>query len=576
MKRHFAICVAFLCLCALSVCAFADAPGRLVPESDANAVGMTRAWFAQATVLRGREEITSVNILDGVILTTSDGGRLEAFDAETGVKLWTVDCGEGHLLPPAINSRVVVAISGTDLLVFDRFTGRKLSETALYGNPSAAPVCSEREIYVPLFSQRIMTYSIVREKVELKKVADTVQSMTDKTKDLGVAGDYWAKKFAKYNEDLEAASYAIEDIDKKHPYSCASFGIVGCAPVMGTQSYELDVVGWTTDQGWLMLGEYVRRTVDDPFKLLYKLQARPNFSYVNSSRVGNKALIPRDDVQMEPFFVPYDRSVQASRLDPESRKGGMFIIGSESGHVYAMNDISGKLLWTYLTMDAVSDRISAFDDHVYIPTESGAYYAVDLKTGLEVWRASDVKKTIAASSARLYTVDSRGRLVIIDRTNGNREKVLNIGQTKFQVFNQETDRVYIVSSDGLIQCLHETQLAEPIRHRETCKEINDRILAQMEKNAPAKKEKATVPQTTVNADDDEDSADSSASDEDDPFGEDSGDSADSSASDEDDPFGEDSGDEAASDSNEDASDSGADDDPFGADSGDEEDPFGDF
>lgn len=517
MKRHFAISIVFLSMCAFCAAAFADAPSQLIPESDANAVGMTRAWFAQATVMRGQEEVTSATLQDGTLFITTERGRLQAFDAETGVTLWTVDCGEGYLLPPGVNSKIVAAISGTNLLVYDRFTGKKLSETLLYGDPSAGPVVSEREIYVPLFSQRVMSYPIVREKKEAEKLAVTLNSMNEAVADLGQAADYWTKKFGEYNKKLDAESFAIEDINKERPYSCASFGTPMVPPIMGTQSYELDVVGWTTDQGWLILGEMTRRGDEDPFKLLYKLQARPNFSHLNSSRVGNRALIPRDDVESSPFFVPEDKSMQNMRLPSERRKGGLFIIGSESGHVYAMNDVTGMLRWTYLTPGSVSERITAFDDHAYIPTSNGDLYAVALKTGDEVWKTQDVVKTVAASSSRLYVFDSRGRLVMVNRANGEREKVLAIGQTKFQVFNQETDRVYVVTADGLIQCLHETQLAEPIRHREPLAAISARITAEMEAGLPEAPEPKKAP--VLAEEDEEDTATSETVDpDDDPFG----------------------------------------------------------
>lgn len=555
MKRHFAVSFAFVCVFALCAAALADAPGKLIPEADANAVGMTRAWFAQATLLRGQEVVTSVTFQDGTLFVTTENGRLQAFDGETGTTLWTVEVGEGHLLPPGVNSKIVAAICGTDLVIYDRFTGKKLSETVLYGNPSAGPVATEREVYVPLFSQRLNSYPIVTDKQDADKVSKTLNDMNEGAKDLGKASDYWQKKFANINESIKNASYAIENIDEKRPYSCASFGTPMVQPIVGTQSYDLDVVGWTTDQGWLILGEMLRRSDDDPFKLLYKFQARPNFSYVNDARIGNKALIPRDDVESSPFFMPEDKSMQNMRLDEKRRKGGMFIIGSESGHVYAMNDVTGMLRWTFLTRKPVSQRISAFDDHAYIPTESGDLFAVELKTGNEAWNAPDVVKTVAASQARLYVVDGRGRLVSIDRATGEREKVLNIGQTQFQVFNQETDRVYVVSSDGLIQCLHETQLAEPIRHREKLADINARIMAEMASETPAPEEKKAAPVVEEKA---APAASASSDDE------------------EDDPFGDDSDDaEAPADDVADEADSAnEEDDPFGGSSDDEEDPFG--
>ncbi len=546
MKRHFAACFALISLFALCATALADMPGKLVSESDANAVGMTRAWFAQATLLRGQENVASVTFQDGVLFTATENGRLQAFDGETGVTLWTVECGSGYLLPPGVNSKVVAAVCGTNLLIYDRFTGKKLSETVLYGNPSAGPIVSEREVYVPVYSERVLAYPIVKEDQETDKVSATLNTMTEAAKDLGNASDYWEKKLASVNDKIKNASYAIKDINAKRPYSCPGIGIPMVSPILGTQSYDLDVVGWTTDQGWLVLGEMLRRSDDDPFKLLYKLQARPNFSYVNDVRVGNKALIPRDDLECTPFFFPEDKSAQNMRLPENRRQGGLFIVGSESGHVYAMNDVTGMLRWTFLTRTPVSSHISAFDDHAYVPTESGDYFAVDLKTGEEAWVASDIAKTLSASQARLYTLDTRGRLVVVDRATGERQKVLNIGLTKFQVFNQENDRVYIVSSDGLVQCLRETQLVEPIRHRESCAAINARIMAQMAKENPelveaaAKKADAAVAAPTLDEDDEAEEEVEEA--DDDPFGSDDEDDATSAddeevEEDEDDPFG---------------------------------------
>lgn len=563
MKRHFAAGFAFICTFALCAAALADAPGKLVPEADANAVGMTRAWFAQTTLERGREEVTSATFQDGVLFVTTENGRLQAFDGETGVTLWTVEVGTAQLLTPTVNSKVVAVVCGTDLVVYDRFTGKKLSETALYGNPSAGPVATEREIYVPLFSERLAAYPIVKVKKDEDKVSSTLNTMNEAAGNLGAATEYWAAKFAKIDESIKNASYMIENLDEKRPYSCASFGVSMVQPIVGTQTYEKDIVGWTTDQGWLVLGELLRRSDDDPFKLLYKFQARPNYSYVNGvrssqsgKRVGNRALIPRDDVESQPFFIAKDKSMQNMRLDESKRKGGLFIIGTDSGHVYAMNDLSGMIRWTFLTRTPVSQRVSAFGDHAYIPTQSGDLFAVELKTGDEAWVAPDVEKTIAASQTRLYTLDSRGRIVIIDRQNGQRLKTFEIGQARYHVFNKETDRVYLVSADGLIQCLHETQLATPFRHNdETCEDISNRIYKEMRNENPEKEKSKSASTPIAVADDNEEEETEVAEEENDPF-------ADNAEAEEDDPFADDTDDSS----------SANDEDPFGGD--DEDDPFG--
>lgn len=554
MKRLFAVFAAVLSLCAFttsSVYAVGVAPSKLISEADANAAGLTRAWFAQATLGRDIEEVSSADIQDGLFLITTTDGFLQVFDAEKGTALWTVAVGDAYLLPPAVNSRVVAVVCGTRLVIYDRFNGKKLDETEVYGQPSSGPVLSERECYVPVFSEKILAYPLIRARQEQPRVSATTAAMEAIIRDNATVSAEMGAKFDNIKE-LTDSQFAIEPLDDIRPYVCATFGVALATPVMGTQTYDLDVVSWTTEQGWILYGEMLRNTDDAPFKLLYKLQDRPNFAYINERRLGNRALVPRSDVEAMPYFVPEDKSAQSMRLAPERRQGGMFIAGALSGHVYAMNDVTGLLRWTYLTEKPISERIAAFGDHAFIPTDNGDYFAITLRAGLEAWRASNIKRTVASSSSRLYTIDSLNRLAVINRETGHRLKTLDIGNTKFQVFNQWTDRIYLVTSDGLIQCLHETQQIEPLHHRESCQAIYDRILFDLYKgNVPGAED------TTPRAADDVSSGSgfsTGVTDVEDPFG--SGGTADPfGADDDDDPFG-----------------SGGTTDPFGAD--DDDDPFG--
>ncbi len=564
MKRLFtatAILLGLFAFVASNARAVDVAPSKLIPEAEANAVGMTRAWFAQATLNRGLEEVQSATIQDGVLFITTSDGFLQTFDAETGAVLWTVSVGDGYLLPPSVNSRVVAVVCGVRLLIYDRFTGKKLGETEVAGQPSSGPVLSERECYVPVFSEKILAYPLVRAKQEQLQVNAAIANMEGVIKDNATVGPEMAGKFDSVVREVDSR-FEIEPLDEIRPYVCATFGVSMTTPVMGTQTYDLDVVSWSTEKGWILFGEMERNVGDAPFKLLYKLQDRPNFAYINERRLGNRALVPRSDVEATPFYVPEDRSVQSMRLAPERRKGGLFIVGSMSGHVFAMNDVTGLLRWTYMTDKPISERIAAFGDHAFIPTDNGDYFAVALRDGKEAWRATNIARTVASSAARIYAVDTLNRLAIIDRETGARVKTLNVGATKFQVFNQWTDRVYLVTSDGLIQCLHETQQVEPLRHRESCQTINDRIVAELYKAEAASgaAKPAPAPAATETNDVEEQDED------DDPFGNNDSNAA-SADEEEDDPFGgtsDGAGSSSSGDNNED-------DDPFAGD--EEEDPF---
>ena len=583
MKRHFAIGLIF-CLMSVCVAANATAAGiaksRLVAERDAQAAGLTRAWFAQATLDRDREEVTSATLQDGVVFITTNGGVLQAIDAESGTTLWTVNVGREYLTAPAINSKIVAVLCGTRLVVYDRFSGKFLDETEVYGQPSAAPVATEREIYVPVYSQRLYAYSARRRETDRPEAQKTLEAMMEATKDAKMAEEIKAELEADYAAN-GSKQYLLAPLGETRPYQCPTLGVATAAPILGTQSYGVDRVIWTTDQGWLMIGELQRDAVNNPLQLLYKLQATPQVAYVNESRLGNRFLAPRDDVSSVPFYVPQDLSAQNMALEAPRRKGGLAIVGTDSGNVFAINDANGKVRWTYLTQSPVSERVSAFKDFaatqevaydVYVPVESGDFFALDMKTGLENWRASGVKRLISASATRLYVLDQLDRLAALDRSNGARLKTLTLAPTKFQIFNQETDRVYLVSADGLVQCLRETQQVEPLRHRdETCADVAARLARAVETGsedapAPAASNAAeTVPSVDADA-----PADEEVAEEDDPFADDS--EATEETAEEDDPFADDSEttDETATEE------TAEEDDPFADDSEatDEEDPFG--
>lgn len=563
MKRLFIQTAVILIMCAIaSTSAFAQgvAPSRLIPEKEANAAGLTRAWYAQATLNNEIDEVSSATMQDGLLLVTTTDGYLQAFDAETGNTLWVVNVGDEYLLPPAVNSEVVAAVCGTTLTIYERSSGKVLDRSELPGQPSSGPSLSDRNCFIPVFSRKILSYPIEKDKNELLTQDKTVALMKAQIEDNKTAGPEFLAKFDETKRASEER-YMIKPLNEMQPFQTATFGIAFMAPVIGTQTYPQDVLGWTTDEGALLLSNYVRNEGDVPFKLLYKLTARSSFSFIDERRLGNKAQVPSSDLASTPFFVPEDKSEQNMRVEADRRRGGMYIIGSRSGHIYALNDVAGQLRWTYLTDTSVNERISAFGDFAFIPTYNGDYFAVALRDGKEVWKATGIKRTVASSASCLYVIDNLDRLAVIDRSSGRRVATLDVNAPKFQVFNEWNDRVYLVTADGLVQCLREIRQETPVVHRESCQQIHDRLLAELNKTGSKAQSGASTPKANAPAKPAGQpgpggpgaAGPGGAPADDDPFG----------ADDEEDPFGA-----PADDADADSSD---DDDPFGAD--DEEDPF---
>ena len=77
---------------------------------------------------------------------------------------------------------------------------------------------------------------------------------------------------------------------------------------------------------------------------------------------------------------------------------------------------------------------------------------------------------VAAAKTRVYAADDNGRLVILNAASGAKLDAMPIGQGIDILVNSDTDRIYLISDGGLIQCLHEMEQTEPILHNKERKD----------------------------------------------------------------------------------------------------------
>jgi hypothetical protein len=53
---------------------------------------------------------------------------------------------------------------------------------------------------------------------------------------------------------------------------------------------------------------------------------------------------------------------------------------------------------------------------------------------------------------------------VLDANTGSRLDVLPTEALPVKLINNQTDRIYLATETGLIQCLHETELTQPLQH----------------------------------------------------------------------------------------------------------------
>ncbi|MEX2316678.1 MAG: hypothetical protein WD669_05975, partial [Pirellulales bacterium] len=101
---------------------------------------------------------------------------------------------------------------------------------------------------------------------------------------------------------------------------------------------------------------------------------------------------------------------------------------------------------------------------IYVTSTQPALSAVDAATGAPQWTATKITQFAAASRERVYTIDSLGALVVLDAASGATLDRMPTDRNSMALVNDQTDRLYLVSESGLVQCLHELGVVQPIYH----------------------------------------------------------------------------------------------------------------
>lgn len=207
--------------------------------------------------------------------------------------------------------------------------------------------------------------------------------------------------------------------DPKRPLATyRSFGRTLVQPVLSDNS-----VAWPTDGGGLYVG----------------------FAHSPGMRFRVQAM---DQINSAPAFLAPDKMF-ATSLD---------------GYVYCVNENRGHIIWKFTTGEPISHSPVALGNAVFAITDSGNMFAVHAASGSELWVASGIKHYLAGNEKRLYCQATRGELVVLDAATGSRLGSLDARRNDRPLLNAQTDRIFLGTSTGLVQCLRETNLPFPVLH----------------------------------------------------------------------------------------------------------------
>jgi outer membrane protein assembly factor BamB len=408
---------------------WASAADEIISEAAAQRCGLTRAWVTQAQVDAGQGRLQALVLCDGTLYSQSSRATLEAIDAETGQKLWSKLIGQPSFpsLPPGACKDLVATVNGSKLYVLNRYTGDILYQTAIDGVPGGGPALSTKRAYVPTASGLVYSYRL--------------DPVTDAAKELGKVDPNWATMTEDQKKD--AAKQAEEDrrenlrLHQEYvpPLACASDGRALVPPVITTQTRDEEFLTWVTDKGHLHLGRVDRRSPDS-LLIRFRVNAKGSF---NSS----------------PAYMPRDAKVGSA---------GVIFAGSSEGEVYAVSERDGEVRWKFAIGDPIADSPILIGDRLFVTSELGGLFAINAKSGKQLWYSPDIMHFVAAGRQRIYASDKLGRLRILDGRTGTVLDIMQTGGLPIKVSNGQTDRIYLATESGLVQCLHEVEETKPIAY----------------------------------------------------------------------------------------------------------------
>jgi hypothetical protein len=144
--------------------------------------------------------------------------------------------------------------------------------------------------------------------------------------------------------------------------------------------------------------------------------------------------------------------------------GSRVFAGNTGGLLYLFDDVGGEERWSFAAGSPITQPPVPFAESVYVLCEDMRLFRVSVETGREEWAAPNVRHFLATSPTRVYAIDRFGRLAVLNAKTGALLDRVSMPPFAFPVTNNDTDQIFLATSTGLIQALHEVELTERLHY----------------------------------------------------------------------------------------------------------------
>ncbi|MCA9099944.1 MAG: PQQ-binding-like beta-propeller repeat protein [Planctomycetales bacterium] len=228
-----------------------------------------------------------------------------------------------------------------------------------------------------------------------------------------------------------------------------------------------------------MMSSWEIEDADRPDKDTAKRQidhkvTNPAFVYNSGSEIDQPAIISDTGASWatmrgEVFSIELKDRRSRYRFDAGSRvyaplthfAPNLFVVTAD-GFAYAIDEATGKMNWRFSSGSIVRHPLVGMRDIGLVITESGDMHVIEVSDGLERDVVPGVRQFVAASPDRWYLLGLDGLLHVVDPATARSTRTIDVTGFDWLAMNTYNDRIYMGTSGGMTQCLHEIALEEPV------------------------------------------------------------------------------------------------------------------
>jgi len=134
------------------------------------------------------------------------------------------------------------------------------------------------------------------------------------------------------------------------------------------------------------------------------------------------------------------------------------------GEVFAVDEHEGTLAWKLVTGYPTYRAPAAVGDRLFVSSEEPMLHCVDAHSGAHQWEVPGISQFATATKSHVYGFDRFDTIHILNIADGAPVgRILSRGMIAALV-NDQTDRLFLMSERGLVQCLHEIGADKPTHY----------------------------------------------------------------------------------------------------------------